>query len=133
MSVKLLLDQNLRIETLQFLRDLALDVVSTRELGMGRATDQDIAQWAITQDRIIVTFNHDFGDIRNFPVGSNPGVIRLRIEPQTLEVVHPVLEALFSSVEHEKLKGALTIVTRNKVRIRRAVDGRNQTLRGYSR
>ncbi|MBM3211545.1 hypothetical protein FJZ33_04940 [Candidatus Poribacteria bacterium] len=73
MNIKLLLDQNLRIETLQFLRDMGLDVISTRELGMDNATDQEIAEFAITHDRIVVTFDHDFGDIRDFPVGSNPG------------------------------------------------------------
>jgi predicted nuclease of predicted toxin-antitoxin system len=96
-------------------------IKGTRILVNSILSQQDIAPWATAQNRIIVTFNHDFGDIRDFPVGSNPGVIRLRIEPQTLEVVHPVLETLFSNVEHEKLKGALTIVTRNKVRVRRVL------------
>ncbi len=118
MSIKLLLDQNLRTETLHFLRSLGLDVTSTRELGMSAATDQEIAQYAISHNRIVVTFDHDFGDIRDFPVGSNPGVIRLRIEPQILEVVHPILKYLFDNVEHEKLKGALTIVTNSKIRTR---------------
>jgi len=40
MSIKLLLDQNLRVETVQFLRRLGLDAVSTRELGMELATDR---------------------------------------------------------------------------------------------
>lgn len=120
MSLKLFLDQNLRVETVEFLRQLGLDVISTRELGLSRATDGEIAAVAIAQDRIFMTFNHDFVDIRDFPVGSNPGVIRLRIEPQTPEVVHPVLEALFRTVPHDRLKGALTIVTRSKVRIRRS-------------
>ena len=120
MSIKLLLDQNLRVETLEFLRSLNLDVTSTRELDLKKATDDEIMEVATEKDRIVVTFNSDFGDIRVYPPGSCPGVIRLRIEPQTIEVVHPVLEHLFSSIEHEELKGTLTTVTRDKIRIRRS-------------
>jgi predicted nuclease of predicted toxin-antitoxin system len=119
MSVKLLLDQNMRSDTLEFLRSLGLDATSTRELGMHTATDAEIARWAAENDRIVMTFDSDFGGIRTFPIGSAPGVIRLRIEPQTTEVVHPVLEALFRTIEHESLRRALTTVTRSKIRIRR--------------
>lgn len=118
MALKLLLDQNLRVETLPFLRGLGLDVVSTRELGMATTVDDAIAQWAADNDRIVVTFNHHFGDL-HAPLGGNPGVIRLRIEPQTLEVVHPVLQFLFSTIPHAKLRGTLTTVTRDKIRIRK--------------
>lgn len=124
MSIKLILDQNLRAETLPFLRGMGLDVTSTRELGMETTSDEEIGAWAADNDRIVMTFDSDFGDIRAFPPGSNPGVIRLRIEPQTTEVIHPVLEALFSDIDHEKLRGALTIVTRSRIRIRR---GRNRS------
>jgi predicted nuclease of predicted toxin-antitoxin system len=78
-SAKLLLDQSLRAETLEFLRGLGLDVTSTRELAMGQATDDEIAEWAARNGRIVVTFNHHFGDVRQFPPGRSPGVIRLRI------------------------------------------------------
>lgn len=120
MSLRLLLDQNLRVETSDFLRqlELELDVVSTRELRMSRASDRDIAEVAVAEDRVIVTFNHDFGDLRDFPIGGTPGVIRLRIEPQTLETVHPVLETVFRRIDHKKFKRALTTVTKDKVRIR---------------
>ena len=119
MRLKLLLDQNVRADTLPFLRGLGLDATSTRELGMERATDDEISAWASENGHIVVTFNEDFADIRSFAFGENPGVIRLRIEPQTTEVVHPVLEALLRDIPHQQFMGALTIVSPTKVRIRR--------------
>jgi len=117
--MKLLLDQNIRSETLDFLRDLELDVTSTRELKIERLSDDEIMEIAKELNRIVVTFNSDFGDIRYFPPGSHPGVIRLKIEPQILEVVHPILKYLFKTVKHTDLENALTIVTESKIRIRK--------------
>ncbi len=66
--MKLLLDQNIRIETLDFLRNLNLDVISTREIKLERAEDAEILVVAKKLGRIIVTFNFDFPDIRHFHI-----------------------------------------------------------------
>lgn len=119
MRIAYLLDENLRDETLAFLRGLGLDVTSVREQCLHGASDAELQEWACENGRIVVTFNADFADIRSVPPGANPGVIRLRIEPQTIEVVHPVLAALFRTVPHGDFAHALTTVTNSRVRIRR--------------
>jgi predicted nuclease of predicted toxin-antitoxin system len=116
-KLRLFLDQNLRVETKDFLAGLGLDVISTRDLGMERAPDDGILAVARAQDRILITFNADFSDPRALASG-HPGVIRLRIEPQTIEVVHPILERLFRTLSEERLRGALVTVTPVRVRIR---------------
>jgi predicted nuclease of predicted toxin-antitoxin system len=117
--MRFLLDQNLRVQTKEFLRNLGHDVVDTRDLGLARATDREIAEVAARENRIIITYNSDFGDIREFPPGSYPGIIRLRTYPQTEEVLHPRLKELLESVSAKQLKGALAILNNVKVRIRR--------------
>lgn len=118
--MRLLLDQNLRVQTKEFLRQLGYDVVDTRDLGLSRATDREIAEVAVREDRIIVTYNSDFGDIRDSPPGSYPGVIRLRVHPQTDDVLHPRLAEFLSSVEPEQLRGALVVLDNVKARIRKS-------------
>jgi len=118
MSVKFLLDQNIRADTLEFLRTLGLDVTSTRELGLEQAADDEIVKIAQTLGAVTITFNMDFADIRFYPPSAHSGVIRLRIEPQTIEVVHPILKNLFTTIPHDQFKGALTTVTKDKIRIR---------------
>lgn len=87
--MRFLLDQNLRVQTKRFLQQLGHDVIDTRDLELERATDQEIMDVARSQNRIVITYNSDFADIRDFPPGSHPGVIRLRIHPQTDEMLHP--------------------------------------------
>ncbi len=118
--MRLLLDQNLRVQTKTFLRGLGHDVVDTRDLGMARASDAQIAETAAELKRVIVTFNADFGDVRHFPPGTNPGIIRLRIHPQTEEIVHPILANLFERVSEEQIEGALVAVDNHKIRIRKS-------------
>jgi len=62
--MRLLLDQNLRVQTKAFLRQLGHDVVNTRDLGLARATDREIMDVAVNQNRIVITYNGDFGNIR---------------------------------------------------------------------
>lgn len=115
----LFLDQNIAPETADFLRELGFYVTSTRELGMARATDDQIARFAATENLIVLTFNGDFGDIREYPPGSYPGVIRLRVYPQTIETLHPVLQNFFDRVDLNDIERALVILDNNRYRIRR--------------
>jgi predicted nuclease of predicted toxin-antitoxin system len=115
-----LLDQNLRQTTTEYLRGLGYDAVSTRDLGLEYASDDEILAVASRQARIVVTYNGDFGDVRDRPFGTHAGIIRLRVHPQIDEVLHPILKRLLSFVSVESLAGALTLVDNYKIRIRRA-------------
>jgi predicted nuclease of predicted toxin-antitoxin system len=120
MPLRLLLDQNLSPETTRFLRDeLKLDATDTREQGLQTADDQAIAEFAQRTERVVVTFNGDFGDVRDCPPENYPGVIRLRIHPQTIEILHPVLKQFFEKIAEVDLRGTLIVVDRRHYRIRR--------------
>lgn len=116
--LRLFCDQNIRVDTVQFLRTLGHDVASAREYGMQTASDPEILERAVLEGRVLLTFNSDFGDIRYYPSGTHTGIIRLRIDPQTAEVVHPVLRAALASLSGEEIAGKLVTVTRDRVRIR---------------
>jgi predicted nuclease of predicted toxin-antitoxin system len=76
--MRLLADENTPYPAIVALRDHGNDVVSVAELSPG-ATDTDIFAWAIRDDRIIITFDKDFGDIaRRTPASAQCGVILFR-------------------------------------------------------
>lgn len=118
--LRFFLNHNLSPETTEFLRrELGFDATDTREHAMSTASDEAIGIYAAREGRIVVTFDNDFGDIRDFPPGNYPGVIRLKMPIQTLEVLHPVLRDFFAKVTSEELTGALVTLEPGFYRIRR--------------
>ena len=116
--MRILCDQNIMAETVEYIRSLEHDVVSTRETGLASATDEEILRVAVNQDRILLTYNADFSDIRIFPVGTHTGIIRLRLQEQTAEDLHPVLSNLFRQLAGKDIAGKLITVTKTTIRIR---------------
>lgn len=88
--MRLLLDQNLSPHTTSFLRDLGYDVRDVRELNLLGVGDEALLRVAEKGKRIVITFDTDFANTIEFPLGSHAGVIRLKIVPQTLEILHPI-------------------------------------------
>ena len=60
-----------------------------------------------------------FGDVRAYPPGSHPGIVVLRIADQRPENTLDVLRRFLAHHELNDLAGALTVVSQDRVRIRR--------------
>lgn len=82
-----------------------------------RAEDPSILQRAKDEQRILITADLWFGNIRMHPVGSYPGIVVVRpkaLQPQ--EAVALVTQAI--ETYGETLTGKLAILDRNRTRIR---------------
>ncbi len=75
----LYMDQMLRMDVAQVLRDEGHDVMRASDVGQSRADDDEILQKAIAENRILVTLDEHFGDWVILPLSKHPGVIRLKI------------------------------------------------------
>ena len=84
-TLKLYLDQMLRLDVAQALRGEGHNVVRASEVGQARADDQQILQKSIDENRVLVTLDEHFGDWVILPLSKHPGVIRLKINPTTSE------------------------------------------------
>ncbi len=117
---RLFLDQNIRYEIKEILQSHGIDVLHASDLGLQRALDPDVLQFAIENDRVLVTHDSEFGDLNIFPLppGHN-GVIRLKVIPPTPLVVTDALVPFLDSHGLEDVRDALVIITKNKVRFRR--------------
>jgi len=80
--LKLYLDQMLRLDVAQALRNEGHDVMRASEVDQARADDNEILQKAIADNRILITLDEDFGDWVILPLSKHPGVIRLKINLQ---------------------------------------------------
>jgi predicted nuclease of predicted toxin-antitoxin system len=118
LPVKFKVDKNLPIEVAQPLREAGHDVYSVHDQGLVGAKDQVLAEVCRSENRIMVTLDAHFADIRTYPPENYSGLIVLRLErqdkPHVLEVMQRVLK-LFST---ETLEGKLWIVDEKRVRVR---------------
>ncbi len=87
------------------------------QIGLTGADDRVIFDFAQRSRAMIVTFDEDFADRRTYPPGSHFGVVRLRIEPTTIEHTIQTLDRLLAEFPPERLFGKLTIVDESRVRI----------------
>jgi predicted nuclease of predicted toxin-antitoxin system len=116
--MKFLLDQNLSPRTTAFLRRLGLEVKDVRDVGLWGATDQDIYAFAKSEGFILVTYDVDFSR-RYISDKGLPGLILLRVHPQTIEVLHPVLEDFFTKVGLQQLQSTITTIENHRYRLRK--------------
>ncbi len=116
--MKLLLDQNLSPRTTAFLRKLGLEVKDVRDVGLWGATDQEIYDFAKSEGFILVTYDVDFSRRYMFDKGL-PGLILLRVHPQTIEVLHPLLEDFFAKVSLQQLQSTIATIESHRYRLRK--------------
>ena len=116
--MKFLLDQDVYAITARFLAALGHDVIRAAEVGLSRASDEDILREAQTRERLLVTRDRDFGNLV-YVRGLGAGVLYLRILPSTTNSVHHELERVLSSYSHEELSKAFVVVEPGRHRFRR--------------
>ena len=101
--IKFLLDANLSPITSKYLTKLGFNSKSITEEKLGYLKDIEIVKIAKKEDRIIITFDLDFGEIYHYKELNKVGIIVLRLENQTPENVNSVLKQ-FLSKDIEKLR-----------------------------
>lgn len=94
-SFPLLTDQNIHADVGGFLRDSGFDVVDVQQAGLVGADDAVILAWAVSQGRVIVSHDADFGMLAIQAGADYLGIMHLRpghISPQvTIESVRQLL------------------------------------------
>ncbi len=111
---KLLADLNISPKTVQFLQQQGLDVI---RVDKSVATDEGVVNIAQTENRVILTFDKDFGEIYYFHKMKSITVIVLYLEDQTSEAVNKILKNLFDEMSFVEIKNKLIIVYEGRYRI----------------
>jgi len=117
--VKLLADQDVYYVTIKWLRGKGYDVVTAKELGLERASDEELLSKAQELGRIMLTRDKGFGALVFLKPEKTPGVILVRGSPGTIEEVHRELERFFEEHKAEELTGLFCVVEPGRHRIRR--------------
>jgi len=109
--LRLFMDQMLRLEVAQALRDEGYDVIRASEVGQARADDHVILQKAIAENRILVTLDEHFGDWVILPISKHPGVVRLTVNPTTSNNIIALLLPFLRLHSQAQFKDHLVILS----------------------
>lgn len=116
--MRFLADMGVDIRVVEWLRGEGHDAVHLRELGMHRAEDDAIRAKALAEDRIVVTFDLDFGTLATLAQDQAARVVLFRVSNARLSRVIERLGVVLSAAEDALARSAVVLVEDTRLRIR---------------
>lgn len=111
----MLADESCDDRIVQSLRSSHVDIISVREEHQG-ATDRDVIDLAIQDNRVLITEDRDFGRIVFVQDRTETGVILLRYPYDMHSHVTEQLKELMDQTAEEKFTESFVVVQPNKIR-----------------
>lgn len=116
--MRLLIDEALQDAVAHRLAEKGHDTSHVRVLGLAGSTDDQVMAHALSEDRVLVTTDTDFGTILALTGAAGPSVLLLRgIGDSTPDRVTALL-AVLPRVENELAEGAVVVIEEDRYRIR---------------
>lgn len=112
------IDENLPVEVALLLRNEGHDAMTVDEEDLAGSSDSNLARICRNEDRVLITLDLDFSDIRAYPPNKYSGLIVLRLQRQDKLTVMTFAQRLIPLLSTEVLKQRLWILDENKVRVR---------------
>jgi predicted nuclease of predicted toxin-antitoxin system len=117
--VRFLVDQDVWKVTSDLLRAWEHDVISAREIGMARSSDQELLLRATKDKRLLITRDKGFGTLTFLGDFQSSGVILLRIKPENQDEVHGELKKVLETHDERELQESFCTIEPGRYRIRR--------------
>ncbi len=109
------------LRVVEWLRQQGYDAKHLREENLHKLPDRDIFKRANEEDRVILTFDLDFGEIFYFLEKRKAGIIVMRFDDQRIEKVNQILEKFIKyyklNPKSTKFSKSLVILGEDSVRI----------------
>lgn len=116
MQVKL--DENLPIQLKKLFAESGCDAATVLEEGLGGASDDALVSACTAEQRVLVTQDLDFSDVRTYPPAEYPGIVVLRLSNAARDSILEVGAFLVERVRESSPAGQLWIVEDSRIRIR---------------
>lgn len=112
------LDENLPAEGAEIFLSAGHDCHTVYDEQLAGANDSLIATTCNSEQRVLITMDLDFSDVRRYPPDSHPGIIVLRASKRTKYTVLRLLIRISHLLKTQPVSGRLWIVDESRVRIR---------------
>ena len=97
-------------EVVQALRNKGFKVERAIEVGLANSSDEKIFNYILRTSKVLLTFDHDFGNILRFDIKSSSGVTIFYIDDLGREIITQRILNFFSRFKGKDLRGKLFII-----------------------
>jgi predicted nuclease of predicted toxin-antitoxin system len=116
--MKLKLDENISRHLKPVLIGFGHDVLTAADENLLSHPDTEIAKAAKDENRMLLTLDIEFADLRKYPPGSHPGVILFRPLSLSPLSVNAFITDFIRGADLDKLNACVAVVDPIRVRIR---------------
>ncbi len=117
--MKFLADMGISLLTVKVLSEQGYDAIHLYEQGLERLPDHLIMAKARSENRIILTFDLDFGELLAFSGDPLPSVVIFRLEQAKPDYVMSKLSPVLTQCQNDLITGAIIIIKDNGFRVRK--------------
>lgn len=112
--IKLLADENIPKKTIELLKQRSIDIISASEASRG-LSDRAVIELANTENRVVVTFDRDFGKIVFRERLKLKGLIILRFAPSSPEHIAKRITCMLA--QGTPIEERVIVVMEDRVRV----------------
>lgn len=116
--IRLLLDQGLPRTTALHLKGPGWDVLHVGDIGLSKAKDLELIEYAKENGRVIVTLDSDFHAYLAVNNAEAPSVIRIRREGLKALEMAKLIISIWPKIDLAIQRGAMVTVTEESIRVR---------------
>jgi len=113
-TTRLILDQGIPRDAAALLRERGYECTHVGEIGMPRASDEEILAWSLQQEAAVVTLDADFHAMLAVSGAAGPSVIRIRRQGLDALAVVGLIEKMLDDYELDLVQGSLVTIKLNK-------------------
>ena len=116
--MRILTYQDIYQMTIEWLKENGHNVVTAKDLGMQRSSDEELLIKAKAMNMLFLTRDKDFGALVFLKQKPYCGVILLRMSPKNIKKVHQELRIILNEYSQKQLASFFCVVEPNRHRIR---------------
>ena len=92
------------------------DCETVLDESLGGAEDERILAAAMAEDRVLVTMDHDFGNVLAYPPRATPGIVIINPGRSSRALIEYLIDAFLDALDRGVLQGRLWIVEPGRIR-----------------
>ncbi len=117
--MKFIVDANVSPRLAVLLGEAGHDAVAVRDIGLGNASDDEILDFAIAQERVVISHDTDFGTLLAFRNLRRPSFILVRSsDPLTPDEHAELILSNLDAISTDLVTGAIVVFSRGRLRVR---------------